>query len=179
MSWQYLHVASSAAVTGLIAWWGARSLARARVDGWTVESRTVAVLVVALAASGALSFDYSRERLGGMALVPYTVASFYAVRAALASLQEAGALRIVSVSIGLTLLMAVWQMRVVHVLDASRERAADSHREWLTDSYERHAAFAARDGYLHALDVLTPQGTIRPPGPPHYPDWLTRLLGPT
>jgi hypothetical protein len=179
MPWQYLHVASSAAVTAVIAWWGVRSVARARVDGWTAESRTAAVLVVALAASGALSFNYSRERLGGMALVPYTVASFYAVRAMLASLREAGALRIAAIAIGFTLLMGVWQMRVVHTLDADRERAADSHREWLTDTYERRAAFAARGSYLHALDALTAQGTLRPPGPPHYPDWVRRLLGPT
>jgi hypothetical protein len=97
----------------------------------------------------------------------------------LASLREAGALRIAAIAIGFTLLMGVWQMRVVHTLDADRERAADSHREWLTDTYERRAAFAARGSYLHALDALTAQGTLRPPGPPHYPDWVRRLLGPT
>ncbi|HEU5197958.1 MAG TPA: hypothetical protein VFW70_24680 [Methylomirabilota bacterium] len=179
MPWQYLHLVSSAALTGLIGWWGARSVARARVDGWTAESRTAALLVVALAASGALAFNYSRDRLGGMALVPYAVASFYAVRALLATLKQAGAARIVAVTLGLTLLMGAWQTRVVHTLDAARERAADSHREWLTDSYDRRVQFASRERYLHALDVLTPQGTVRPPGPPHYPAWVTQLLGPT
>jgi hypothetical protein len=179
MPWQYLHVASSAGVTGLIAWWGARRVARARVEGWTAESRTVALLVVALAASGALAFNYSRDRLGGMALVPYAVASFYAVRAARSTLARAAAARTAAVTVALVLLMTAWQMRVVHTLDGARKRAADSHREWITNPYERRAAFAGRDDYLHALDVLTPQGTVRPAGPPHYPAWVKRLLGPT
>jgi hypothetical protein len=177
MPWQYLHVASSASLTGLIWWWGARSVARARVEGWTAESRTVAVVVVTLAASGALAFNYSRDRLGGMALVPYAVASFYAIRALLSTLKEAGATRTTLVTVGLVLLSATWQTRVVHTLDAARKRAADNHREWITDLYERRAEFAARGAYLHALDALTPQGVVRPPGPPHYPVWVKRLLG--
>jgi len=179
MPWQYIHVASSAGVTAVVGWWGARCVARARVQGWSPESRTVAVLVVALAASGALAFNYSRDRLGGMALVPYAVASFYAVRAVLGTLQRAGAARIAAVTIALVLLTAAWQTRVVHVIDRARERAADNHREWITNLYDRREEFATRAAYLRALDALTPQGFVRPAGPLRYPAWVSRFLGPT
>ena len=37
-------------------------------------------MLVALAACGALSFDYSRDRLGGMAVPFYALAAYFALR---------------------------------------------------------------------------------------------------
>jgi hypothetical protein len=179
MPWQYLRLVSSAGLTCLIGWWGTRCAMRARNEGWAAESRTAAVLAVALLASGAMGFNYSRDRLGGMALVPYAVAAFYAVRALLETLRRAGVLRTAVTTIGLVLLMIAWQMRVVHMLDDARGRAADNHREWITSLYERRVEFAGRPNYLRALDALSPQGHIRPAGPLRYPTWVIRLLGPT
>jgi len=180
LPWQYIYLLSSGCLTGLLAWWGVRCVRRARAAGWDAESRTVVILAVALAASGALSFNYSRDRLGGMALVPYAVAAFYAVRAALVALSRAGVLRAVTVGAALLLLAASWQTRVLHTLDGARKRAADNHREWITALYQRRAEFAGRPYFERLLDELSPQGSQRPAVTPlRYPAWVRDLLGPS
>lgn len=180
VTWQYIYLLSSACLTGLIAWWGVRRVLHARINGWDAESRTVVILAVAMAASGALSFNYSRDRLGGMALVPYAVAAFYAVRAAMAMLARAGALRAVTVGVALLLLSVSWQVRVVHTIDGARKRAADNHREWITALYQRRAQFAGRPHFERLLDELAPQGSQRPAVTPlRYPAWVRDLLGPS
>ena len=74
--WQFIHLASSVGLTVLMAFWGVAAISRARQEGWTDESRSVVALVLTLAACGALSFNYSRDRLGGMATPFYALAAY-------------------------------------------------------------------------------------------------------
>jgi hypothetical protein len=167
-------------VTGLIGWWAARAAARARVDGWSHESRTAVALAVALAASGALSFNYSRDRLGGMARVPYAGASFFAVRAAIVRLNAVGALSRAGGVVALMLLACAWQSRVLYMLDGARKRAVDNHKEWITDLYQRRTDFTGRPDYLRILEALAVQGTARPAVHPlRYPARVRNVLGPS
>jgi len=178
--WQIVHLSSSVCLTGLIAWWGVAVARRDAVAGWARESRTIVVLIVALAASGVLSFNYSRDRLGGMALVPYAAASYFAVRAALARTVEATTVgRIVGV-LALVLLASTWQVRTLRMLDGARKRVADNRKEWITDLHQRRTDYAGRADYLRAMEALAPQGTA-PVGvrPLRYPRWALTLLGPS
>src|SRR5262249_55285615 len=70
-AWEINHLISSAALTVLILWWGVGALRRNRGTPWTLESRVFIATVIAIAASGALGFNYTRDRLGGMAIVFY------------------------------------------------------------------------------------------------------------
>ena len=176
--WQIVHLASSVCLTGLIVWWGVAVARRDRVEGWARESGP-SCLMVALVASGVLSFNYSRDRLGGMALVPYAAASYFAVRAALARTIEATTVRRAVGVLALVLLACTWQVRTQRMLDGARKRAADNRKEWITDLIPRRTDYAGRADYLHAMEALTPQGTAPlNGGPPRYPRWALTLLGP-
>ena len=178
--WQIANLASSVCLTGLIAWWGVTVARRDGAAGWSRESRTIVVLLVGLAASGLLSFNYSRDRLGGMALVPYAAASYFAVRAALSRTVDAPTVRRVFGVLALVLLACTWQVRTLRMLDGARKRAVDNRKEWVTDLYGRRAEFAGRSDYLRAMEALVPQGTaplsVRPP---RYARWALTLLGPS
>jgi hypothetical protein len=89
-------------------------------------------------------------------------------------------MRTAATTLALVLLMTAWQTRVQHMLDGARERAGDTHREWITNPFERRAEFAGRPIYLHLLDELAPQGRVRPAEQPlRYPSWIRDLVGPT
>lgn len=177
--WQILYLVSSTALTALMAWWGIGSLKRAVREGWSPESRTFVAMLVALVACGVLSFNYSRDRLGGMALVLYAIAVFYAVRAAIAAIAGASTLRFASGVAVLALLATAWQVRALHTVEYERRRALNSYTEWITDLHERRVDAADQPVYSRIMEQLVPQGTA-PLGvrPAQYPGWVARTLGP-
>lgn len=177
--WQILYLASSTALTALIAWWGIASLTRAARDGWSPESRAFVAMLMALAACGVLSFNYSRDRLGGMALVLYAIGAFYAVRAAIAATAHASTARFTAGVAALVLLAGAWQIRALHTVEYERRRALNSYTEWITDLHERRLESSDQPAYSRIMEALVPQGTaplsVRPA---EYPCWVERTLGP-
>ena len=176
--WHIVYLYSSIVLTGLIAWWGAGSLRRDADRRWSPESRLFAATIVALAACGALSFNYSRDRLGGMAVVFYALAAFFAVREAAARAAHASTARAAIGATVLVLLAATWHMRAVYTIEFTRQRSVNSHREWITDLGSRRIEFADRGTYLGIMDAMADQGT-RPHGIQRirYPRWIIRMLG--
>jgi hypothetical protein len=178
-TWQVVHLGSSIALTGLIAWWGARSLRRAARDGWTLESRTLVALVVVLLGCGVLSFNYSRDRLGGMAVPFYALAAFFAARAAAGRALEAPRPRMLAAGLALTLLMAAWQTRAMGTIEFVRATSLRNHMEWLTLLPARRVEFADRATYLRIMHSMVDQGTApAPPRPTRYPPWIAGAIGP-
>jgi hypothetical protein len=176
--WEILYLTSSVATTALIGWWAWSAVRRSTV-GWTREARVAGAFIVALAASGALSFNYSRDRLGGMALVFYVLASYYAVRAVIDRVEPSSRAIRLAAGVALLLLTSAWEVRTIHTLEYERKRAANSHREWITDLRERREASAKQRVYLAIMEHLVSQGTaadIARPTP--YPSWLLSIVGP-
>ena len=177
-AWEIVEVASATAMTGVIAWWGTRALRAAVRDGWSEDSRVAVALAVALLASGVLSFNYSRDRLGGMALVLYAIAAYLAARHAAARAAVAGRLRFASTAALLMLLAAAWQIRAVATVELARVTSARNQMEWLDDLVERRIDFADRPVYLDIMRQMADRGA-NPDAPmqTRYPDWISRTLG--
>lgn len=176
--WPVVQFGSSAALTALIAWWGAGALRRAVRQGWSRESRVVVTLIVALLACGVLSFNYSRDRLGGMALVFYAVAAFHALRAAADRAAAAPRRRCAAATLALMLLAAMWHSRTITTLEYVRYTADVNQRQWLTMLPERRREFADRSTYLRIMEAMIYQGTD--PATVHrtrYPSSVGRVLG--
>ncbi len=177
-TWQWIHLGSSAFMTALIGWWGIRALRRVRAEGWTVEARAFLVLLVSLLACGALSFNYSRDRLGGMAVPFYALAAYYAFRLAAARVSASGRLHMASAVAGLLLLSAGWQIRAVETLERVRLTAYRNQVEWLSALPARRAEFAHRTTYMRIMESMVAQGVTRtPPRPTRYPERLADVLG--
>jgi hypothetical protein len=174
--WQFAHVGSSIALTGIIAWWGLTSM-RTR-PGWSIESRTFVTLIVATLACGALSFNYSRERLVGMAVVFYALAAFFALRAAAARLLEAPPRRFAVATAAVALLAVAWETRAVATIEYVRATAWRNQMEWLILLPARRAEFAERPAYLRIMESMIEQGTD-PAAPRHtrYPEWVALTIG--
>jgi hypothetical protein len=176
--WEVIQLLSSAAVTGVIAWWGIRAVRTTGLGG-SAESRVFVAFAVALAASGALSFDYSRDRLGGMAVPFYALAAFFAVRAAaIRTTTAATTARFVTGAVFLVLLTTAWQTRTVTTIEFARIFAGRNQLEWLVMLPDRRIEFAERPVYLDIMRKMIPQGTA--PGatqPTRYPRWVSRTLG--
>jgi hypothetical protein len=173
--WEMIHLLSSAAVTALIAWWGAGALRR---DRSSFESRLFVVLLVTLLASGALSFNYSRDRLGGMAVPFYALSAFFAVRAAAARALTARRPQFVLATAGLVLLAVAWQTRAASTIEIARIFSARNSTEWLVLLPDRRTEFAERPVYLGIMQSMIEQGTE--PGaarPTNYPRLVKRTLG--
>jgi hypothetical protein len=178
--WHVLYFASSLAMTALIAWWGIGAAAKAWADRkWSTEMRLFVALVVVLAASGALSFDYSRERLGGMVVPFYAMAAFFAIRQAAERLARTSWSTAAFAAVSLSILAAAWQCRAVYAIEFTRQRTVNSHREWITDLRRRRIEFATRPEYLQVLESMVDQGTdpARVVHPTKYPRWMLDLLG--
>jgi hypothetical protein len=176
--WQLVQFGSSAALTGIIAWWGIGSLRRAVRQGWSSEARVFVILIVALLACGVLSFNYSRSRLGGMALVFYAIAAFHALRAAASRVAEAPGLRCAIGGLALMLLAGMWQSLTITTLEYARYIADLNQRQWLTMLPERRREFAERPTYLRIMESMVEQG--REPNAAsrtRYPPSVARVLG--
>jgi hypothetical protein len=176
--WCVIQFTSSAAVTALIGGRGVRVLREAARSGWTREARVYAALVVALLACGVLSFNYSRDRLGGMALVFYAVAAYHALHAALTWAAQGPRPRAAAAGVALMTVIAMWQTRTFTTLEYARYTADVIQRQWLTMLPERRREFAARPTYLGIMDSMVDQGTD--PSTAHrtqYSARVNRLLG--
>jgi hypothetical protein len=178
--WQVLYVISSTATTALIVWWGVGAALKAWTDRrWSTDIRLFVALIVVLAASGALSFDYSRERLGGMVVPFYAMAAFFAIRQAAERVARMSWSRTAIAAVALSLLAALWQCRAVYAIEFTRQRTVNSHREWITDLRRRRAEFSTRPEYLQVLESMVNQGTdpSRVVHRTRYPRWLLESLG--
>jgi hypothetical protein len=126
-----------------------------------------------------LSFNYSRDRLGGMAVVFYALAAYFAVRAATEHLLTAPRPAFAAAAVGLTLLTATWQIRGVATLEWVRHIANGSQADWLVQVPERRLTFAHRAVFLRIMDSMTAQGTDpAAPRPTRFPMWVRRVVGP-
>jgi hypothetical protein len=176
--WQLVHVASSALLTTLIAWWGWQALKDARRDGWSPDARLCLALIVVLLASGALSFNYSRDRLGGMAVPFYAMAAYHAVRAAAARIVHVRRLAFIVAAAGLFLLSAGWGVRAIGTIERTRLNAERNHLEWLVLIPERRLEFKDRQTYLRIMDAMRPEGAgTDGPRPTRYPRSMARWIG--
>jgi len=158
--WHVLHLFSSVVLTAVIAWWGVHSLKIAIRSQWSLESRLFVVMVVVLLASGVLSFNYSRDRLGGMAAVFYALAAFFAVRAAAARILRGPGFQFAAVALLLTLVAAAWQTRAIATVEWARAHSnGQNQREWFVLLPERRVTFARRTTYIRIMESMVAQGT--------------------
>jgi len=177
-AWQFAHVGSSIGLTGVMAWWGLRSLRDARSHGWSLESRACVAAAVVLLACGVLSFNYSRERLAGMFVVFCGIAAFFALRAAATSVLQAPRMRFAVAGLALLVLSAAWQMRALATIEYVRATAWRSHMEWLVMLPERRLEFGERPAYLGIMNSMIEQGTdSASPRPTRYPEWVALTIG--
>jgi hypothetical protein len=175
--WQGVHLGSSTALTALIGWWAVRAWRSVAKDGGTREARLAAALLVALLGCGALSFNYSRDRLGGMAVPFYAVAAFYAVRAAAAHAGTAAPRRRLVITALLAATAAGWGVRAIGTVEWTRFVSARNQMEWLVLLPSRRLEFAERPTYLRIMDSMITQGIDRDaPRPTRYPSVVRRFI---
>ena len=187
----FLNVVSSIVMTTVIAWWALKTWLRSArsADGsaghssWGPpsggpEARRLSIaLVVSLLACGALSFDYSRDRLGGMAVVFYALAAYQATRALVQRTMDVAPSRFRIGVVGLLILAGAWQLRALNTLEGARETAFKNRREWITGTAQRRVEFADRGVYLQLMDRLERQGVSeRAPQPTRYRRTAARLI---
>ena len=177
-----LNLISSLGMTVLIAWWvstqkSLRVLPVSREAFVVPDGRVAIALVVSLAACGAMSFDYSRDRLGGMAIVFYALAAFHAIRALGIRVASAPTPRFRVAVAGLLLLAGAWQIRALNTLEGARETAFKNRREWITGVADRRVEFTDRPVYLQIMNRLEPQGVAPDaPQPTRYRRTAARLI---
>ena len=177
-AWEINHVISSASLTALIVWWGIGALRANRRTPWSVESRVFVATVIAVAASAALGFNYTRDRLGGMAAVFYALAAYYAVRTAAERLVDAPRRLMISMGVVLVLLASAWQLRTIGTVEHARLTAFKDRREWITNLQRRRVEFAKRAPYLRVLNAMIDQGTTPSvPRPTAMPEWAGSVIG--
>ena len=175
-AWQINHVLSSALLTGLVVWWGIGAVRRRGGGSWSVESRVFVAAVLAVAASGALSFNYARDRLGGMAVVFYAIAAYFAMRAAGQHAAQASRLRGLAAGIALLLLAWAWQIRAIGTIEDVRITSDKTHREWLTDLQRLRTT--SSPPYLKIVEAMAAQGLdASAEQPTSYPRWAAALIG--
>lgn len=176
--WHVVHLSSSLLLAAVIAWWAFGTLREVRRQGrWTPEARAALAFGAVLLASGALSFNYSRDRLGGMAVPFHALAAYYAISAAIA---RAAAARLAAATAVLVVVFGVgmgWQLRAIYTVSFSVERALSNHREWITKVARRERDFAERPAYVDILAQLKPQGTAPPRVYRFVASPLVRFLG--
>jgi hypothetical protein len=175
--WELVHLGSSVALTALIGWWAVRSWKDAIRGGWTAEARSAAALVVVLLACGVLSFNYSRDRLGGMAVPFYALAAFYAVRSAAAYAGSAAGVRAVAFACMLFVAASGWPVRALGTIERIRLQSYRNHQEWLVLLPSRRLEFATRRHYLDIMHAMIEQGTAPgAPSPTRYPRLVARFI---
>lgn len=183
--WGILLMSSSLALTATIAWWGIRAcVASLRTGRWSSEARTFVALLVSLLACGVLSFNYSRDRLGGMAAVFYALSAFYALRSAADRVSAASdptltPTRRFAAALALVLLAGAWEARAVGTIEWTRRISVRNELGWLVGLAPRRREFADRPEYLAIMNSMVAQGTVGTgPRPTRYPWWIARVLDP-
>ena len=177
--WELVHLGSSLGMTSLIAWWGIRSLRRAAAGSGSIEPRAFLAMLATLLACGVLSFDYSRDRLGGMAAVFYAISAYFALRAAAAYVVAAPRSRFIAGSLALALLAGAWQIRAVGTLEWTRRTSGGNQAGWLMQLPQRRMEFADRSTYLQIMQSMIEQGTNpAAPRPTRYPHLISITIGP-
>lgn len=173
--WELNHLASAVALSGIIVWWGAGSLKRAIREGWSSESRVFMAMIVVVLSCGVLSFNYSRDRLGGMAAPFYALAAFYAVRAAAARVGSSS--RPVLIGLALMLVAGMWQVRAISTMENVRLTSLRNQLMWLVELERRRLEFAERDTYLQIMESTLEQGIAQgAPRPTRYPRPIPEIL---
>lgn len=174
---EVIHVVSSMALSAMIGWWAVRSWRR-RHEGAVAEAQLSAVLVAALVASGVLSFNYSRDRLGGMAAVFYALAAFHAMRAVCGALLARPRWQFAGGATVMVLLVLAWQMRAIGTLERARLTAANNQLEWVLEAPARRVDFGGRPTYVELMRALTAQAADSSvPWPTMWTRPLARALG--
>ena len=166
---QMIQLVSSTVLTALIAWWGIRAIRNADRT-WSYEGRLFLALIAALVACGVLSFNYSRARLGGMAVPFYAMAAYFALRAAATQVTTARSWRFAVGVATLVVLATAWHSRAVGTIEYMRVTALRNHREWLTQLAQRRVEFADRPVYLRIMEAMVEQGLRQDtPNPTRFP----------
>ena len=113
-----------------------------------------------------------------MAVPFYALTAFYAIRAAAVRASAASMKGAAIAAIALLLLGSTWQLRVLHTIENTRQRAVNTEREWSTHFHRRLTEFSDRTVYTRILEEMLPQGTnpaaVRRTS---YPRWMVRMLG--
>ena len=176
--WHVIHLGSSVALTGIMAWWAVRNVKSAIRGQWSLESRLVLATILSLLVTGALSFNYSRGRLGGMAVVFYAVAAFFAVRAAALRVSSLSRARFVAAAVALVLIAAAWQTRAIATVEWVRAHSNGNQQEWFVRLPGRRVDFAHRAFYMSIMESMIEQGTDpSAPRPTRFSDRVRRILG--
>jgi hypothetical protein len=175
--WQLVHLGSSVMLTALIGWWSRASWREMARRGSSVETRVFSGLIVVLLACGILSFNYSRDRLEGMAVPLYALAAFYATRAGAVYAANAPRVR-QTVFAGVLLAVAGgWQLRAIGTIERARLTAYRNQIEWLLQLPPRRIEFAERATYLKIMESMIDQGTVSDaPRPTRYPRLVQRFV---
>jgi len=177
-TWDINHVASSLALTAVIAWWGIRMLRGSGAPGTMPEARLFLIFLLMIAGSAAFGFNYTRDRFGGIAAVFYALAAYHAVRAAACVVVLKSRPLFTFAAAGLLMLAIAWQVRATGTVLYVRETAWLNQKEWLVDLADRREAFADRPVYLAMLEAMVEQGTdpsVTPAGPD--PRWFATVFG--
>jgi hypothetical protein len=175
---QLLQIGSSTALTLLIAWWGVGSWRAVPSRLWSPDARLFVATGATVLACGALSFDYSRDRLGGMAVPFYALSAFHALRAAARRLCALPRPQYLVGALALTLLVAAWGTRMVTTLEYARHTAWINQQQWLVLLADRRIEFADRPTYLQIMESMVEQGTTAAPvSATAYPPWVGRAIG--
>lgn len=180
--WEIVYVVGSVMLTATIIWWAWRVIPGPGRDGWTAEARVALAFVISLLASGALSYLYSRDRLGGMAAPFYALSAYFAM----CHLAERAwrndrlpSSRLAFTTVVLAVIALAWHVRAVGTLEWTRRMSDANYVRWLAQVHERRLQFAERPVYLDIMNYMLAQGTaadsVRPSS---YPDVIQRTLGP-
>src|SRR5215468_9534821 len=136
-------------------------------------------MLIALLASGALSFDYSRDRLGGMAAVFYALAAYFAfLQLSTWRSVGRGVLRGMA-TLALVVVAAGWAVRAYGTVEWVKRTSEMNRQGWLSQLAPRRQRFADRTVYLQIMESMVQQG-IDPsaPRPTKRPFWLATALLP-
>ncbi len=178
LAWHVIQLVSSLALTAVIGWWGIRCVGGIARGDRSLDSRVFISLVLVLLGSGALSFNYSRDRLGGFAVVFYAMAAFFALRAAARRLPHLRPTRFIAAAAVLMIMAAAWQVRVITTLEYTRLHAWGNQREWFVRLPARRIEYARRTTYVRIMEAMVEQGrNPSAPRPTHYPRWIANAIG--
>lgn len=175
--WQYVNLATSTATTALILWWARHTWRRRHEDAASTEWRLVVGLTFAMAASAALGFNYARDRLGGMAVVFYALAAYYALRAISVRANDPRWAKAAALS--LLLVAGGWHLRAVGTVDMVSSDSRKAYREWVALSEIERREHAAQPVWLQIFDAMEEQGLRPVPGRrDSYIRFADRWMGP-